>query len=245
MKYYLAAPFGNHLTQTHMYSVMGTYTLHPRTGLLQQILKTLRYSFHYKGWTNKLGLRNSGIEEGIQKYCLDPHHKLISIYGFNQKEWKELSKRTKGLRIELNLSCPNIQGKGGYNTSCPVELFDKNAIVKMSPLTTEKEIIMYMERGVRNWHFSNTLPIAQGGLSGRTLMAYNKKLIKFTIGEDRGAKIIGGGGIRNMADVRFYRDLGCSGVSLGTVCFWPFALRRFSRDASDSSSKPINNTDTL
>ena len=111
---------------------------------------------------------------------------------------------------------------------CPVELFDTcNVIVKMSPLTTENEIVMYMERGVRKWHFSNTLPIAQGGLSGRTLMAYNQKLIKFTLKEDKKAKIIGGGGVKNMSDVAWYRDLGCSGVSLGTVCFWPFALNRF------------------
>jgi uncharacterized protein related to proFAR isomerase len=59
-------------------------------------------------------------------------------------------------------------------------------------------------------------------------MAYNAKLIKFTLKEDKKAKIIGGGGVKNMSDVEWYRDLGCSGVSLGTVCFWPFALNRFS-----------------
>ena len=97
----------------------------------------------------------------------------------------------------------------------------------MSPLTTENEIVMYMERGVRKWHFSNTLSIAQGGLSGKTLMQYNRKLIKFTLKEDKCAKIIGGGGVTSMSDVAWYRDLGCSGVSLGTVLFKPFALRKF------------------
>ena len=87
--------------------------------------------------------------------------------------------------------------------------------------------MMYMERGVRKWHFSNTLPISQGGWSGKTLMTYNAKLIKFVLGEDKCAKIIGGGGVTSMSDVRFYRDLGCSGVSLGTVCMIPFGLRRF------------------
>ena len=117
---------------------------------------------------------------------------------------------------------------------CPVELFDTNQIIlKMSPLTTEEEIVMYMERGVRKWHFSNTLPIAQGGLSGKTLMAYNAKLIKFTLKEDKKAKVIGGGGVKNMSDVAWYRDLGCSGVSLGTVLFKPFALHRFDTGTSD------------
>ena len=226
MKYYIAPPFGNYLHRPDMYSVMGTYTLLPRPGLLKELLKTLRYSHFHKGWTNRLGLRNPGIERGINKYYVQPHRRIISIYGFNYGEWKTLAEYTRGIRVELNLSCPNVGMKG--NTGCPVELFDtSHVIVKVSPHTTENEIVSYMERGVRKWHFSNTLPISQGGLSGKTLMTYNAKLIKFTLGEDKCARIIGGGGVTNMSDVRFYKDLGCIGVSLGTVCFIPFALRRF------------------
>ena len=225
MKYYIAAPFGNYLHRPDMYSVLGTYTLQSRPGLLKQILKTLRYSFHYKGWVNKLGLRNPGIHDAINKYYQNPSRRIISLYGFNKGEWETLAKYTRGMKQELNLSCPNVENKF-HNTGCPVELFP-DAILKMSPLTTEEEIVMYMERGVRRWHFSNTLPVRQGGLSGKTLMQYNRKLIKFTLGEDKGAKIIGGGGVMNMSDVRFYRDLGCTGVSLGTVCLWAFALNRF------------------
>ena len=215
MKYYIAAPFGNYLHKPDMYSVMGTYTLQPRPGLLKQILKTLRYSFHYNGWTNKLGLRNPGIETAINKYYQNPSRRIISLYGFNKGEWETLAKYTRGMKQELNLSCPNVENKF-HNTGCPVELFP-DAILKMSPLTTEEEIIMYMERGVRRWHFSNTLPVSQGGLSGKTLMQYNRKLIKFTLSEDKRAKVIGGGGVTSMSDVRFYKDLGCIGVSLGSV----------------------------
>ena len=227
MKYYIAPPFGNYLHRPDMYSVMGTFTLLQRPGLIKELLKTLRYSFHHKGWTNRLGLRNPGIEKGINKYYVQPHRRIISIYGFNYGEWKTLAEYIRGVRrVELNLSCPNIGMKG--NSGCPIELFDvSQVIVKMSPLTTENEIVSYMERGVRRWHFSNTLPIAQGGLSGKTLMTYNAKLIKFTLKEDKRAKVIGGGGVSNMSDVAWYRDLGCSGVSLGTVLFKPFALRKF------------------
>ena len=225
MKYYIAAPFGNYLHKPDMYSVMGTYTLQPRPGLLKQILKTLRYSFHYKGWVNKLGLRNPGIETAINKYYQNPSRRIISLYGFNRGEWETLAKYTRGMKQELNISCPNVENKF-HNTGCPVELFP-DAILKMSPLTTEEEIVMYMERGVRRWHFSNTLPVSQGGLSGKTLMQYNRKLIKFTLSEDKRAKVIGGGGVTSMSDVRFYKDLGCIGVSLGSVCFLPFGLRRF------------------
>ena len=171
-------------------------------------------------------MRNPGIEKGINKYYVQPHRRIVSICGFNYGEWKTLAEYTRGIRIELNLSCPNVGIKG--NIGCPVELFDtSHVIVKMSPLTTENEIVSYMERGVRKWHFSNTLSIAQGGLSGKTLMQYNRKLIKFTLKEDKCAKIIGGGGVTSMSDVAWYRDLGCSGVSLGTVLFKPFALRKF------------------
>ena len=228
MKYYIAAPFGNYLSRPDMYSVLGTYTLQARPGLTKQILKTLRYSFKHKGWINKLGLRNPGIDSALNKYYKHPNRRIISVWGFNRGEWLSLARYTTGLRTELNLSCPNVK-EPYHNTGCPVEKFDtRYVILKMSPLTTEEEIVMYMERGVRNWHFSNTLPVSGGGLSGKTLMQYNKKLIKFTLGEDKNAKIIGGGGVTDMSDVRFYRDLGCSGVSLGTVCFWPFALNRFS-----------------
>ena len=225
MKYYIAAPFGNYLHKPDMYSVMGTYTLQPRPGLLTQILQTLRYSFHYKGWVNKLGLRNPGIHDAINKYYQNPSRRIISLYGFNKGEWETLAKYTRGMKQELNISCPNVENKF-HNTGCPVELFP-DAILKMSPLTTEEEIVMYMERGVRRWHFSNTLPVSQGGLSGKTLMQYNRKLIKFTLSEDKRAKVIGGGGVTSMSDVRFYKDLGCIGVSLGSVCMLPFGLRRF------------------
>ena len=210
-----------------MYSVLGTYTLQARPGLTQQILKTLRYSFKYKGWINKLGLRNPGIDSALNQYYKQPNRRIISVWGFNRGEWLSLARYTTGLRTELNLSCPNVK-EPYHNTGCPVEKFDtRYVILKMSPLTTEEEIVMYMERGVRNWHFSNTLPVSGGGLSGKTLMQYNKKLIKFTLGEDKNAKIIGGGGVTDMSDVRFYRDLGCVGVSLGTVCFLPWRLNRF------------------
>ena len=227
MKYYIAAPFGNYLSRPDMYSVLGTYTVSPRPGLYKQILKTLRYSFKHKGWINKLGLRNPGIDSALNQYYKHPNRRIISVWGFNRGEWLSLARYTTGLRTELNLSCPNVK-EPYHNTGCPVEKFDtRYVILKMSPLTTEEEIVMYMERGVRNWHFSNTLPVSGGGLSGKTLMQYNKKLIKFTLGEDKNAKVIGGGGVTDMSDVRFYRDLGCSGVSLGTVLFWPFALRKF------------------
>ena len=227
---YIAAPFGNWISSPNYTSVLGTFTLEPRKGLLLRLLKTLRYSFDHNGWTNRLGLRNPGITIGMERYYHSrvlPHKSIVSIYGYNQEEWEKLSTYTKNVPTEINLSCPNTS-KQEYNTSCPIELFDMdNTIVKMSPLTKEQEIDDLMRRGVKKWHFSNTLPIAQGGLSGKTLMQYNTRLIKHTLWMDSEAYIIGGGGIQNESDVAWYRDLGCSGVSLGSVFFRPFAMRKF------------------
>ena len=227
---YISAPFGNWFSSPNYTSVLGTFTLEPRKGLLWRLLKTLRYSFNHNGWTNRLGLRNPGITIGMERYYHSrvlPHKSIVSIYGYNQEEWEKLSTYTKNVPTEINLSCPNTS-KQEYNTSCPIEMFDMdNTIVKMSPLTKEQEIDELMRRGVKKWHFSNTLPVAQGGLSGKTLMQYNMRLIKHTLWMDEEAYIIGGGGITNESDVAWYRDLGCSGVSLGSVFFQPFAMRKF------------------
>ena len=40
---YIAAPFGNYLFTRKTRSVLGTYTLEKRPGLIKQLIKTLRY----------------------------------------------------------------------------------------------------------------------------------------------------------------------------------------------------------
>ena len=82
--FFISPPFGNYLNLNNTMSIKGSYTLEPRSGLLSQIAKTLRYSFVYNGWVNKIGLRNPGIDYAIKNYkfltrsatCTGP---LISI----------------------------------------------------------------------------------------------------------------------------------------------------------------------
>ena len=45
---------------TEFIPVKGSFTLEPYEGLLPPNNKTLRYSFTYKGWVNKIGLRIKG-----------------------------------------------------------------------------------------------------------------------------------------------------------------------------------------
>ena len=68
MNCYIAAPFGNYIHRSGISSVMGTFTLKERTGLILQLIRTLRYSFKDQAWYNSLGLRNPGILEGLRRY---------------------------------------------------------------------------------------------------------------------------------------------------------------------------------
>ena len=59
---FINPPFGNYLNLPNTTSITGSFTLQPREGLIMQIIKTLRYSFEYNGWVNKIGLKNKGID---------------------------------------------------------------------------------------------------------------------------------------------------------------------------------------
>ena len=65
--FFISPPFGNYLNFKETMPIKGSYTLDAREGLFLQVIKTLRYSFDYGGWINKIGLRNPGIDYAIKK----------------------------------------------------------------------------------------------------------------------------------------------------------------------------------
>ena len=69
----IGPPFGNYLNLPNTISIKRSYTLEKRDGLFLQILKTLRYSFEKKGWINKIGLRNKGIDWAVKNYEKKTH----------------------------------------------------------------------------------------------------------------------------------------------------------------------------
>ena len=89
---FISPPFGNYFpsviinelitkvqkTNVQTTSIVGSFTLEPRPGLLSQIIKTLRYSTEHQGWINKIGFRNKGIDWAIDKYRNDKNT-IISI----------------------------------------------------------------------------------------------------------------------------------------------------------------------
>lgn len=238
MKIFIAAPFGNYLkfqSYNNVIPVTGTWTLKNRGGFLKRIWKTaatLRYSFDNKGWINKLGLPNPGINTGIIKTS---SNEILSIGEIELGDFKKMSKLiSTNQSLEINLSCPNL----GLDKNLPwndAKLFidrkdsisSRNYfIAKISPLTTYDELkLLIDEIGFKQIHCCNTLPVKEGGLSGQTLKPYVKKLINI-IRKNWGNKIeiIAGGGVNSVEDVKDYINSGADHISLGSVCFTPWKI---------------------
>ena len=105
--FFINPPFGNYINLPDTKSIKGSFTLEAREGLIPQIIKTLRYSFKYNDWVNKIGLRNNGIKWALDNYNND---QIISIAILNENEIPKLvEKIPENRNIEINVSCPNAE----------------------------------------------------------------------------------------------------------------------------------------
>ena len=224
---FISPPFGNYIHLPNTMSIKGSYTLKPRSGLLLQIIKTLRYNRGLGGWVNKIGLRNPGIDYGLKHY----NHKtnIISIAIMNKKEINKFVKKIpEDTNLEINISCPNTD-KHMINEGIHVFLNPKRTwcIIKLSPTIDKSLIDSYYKQGFRQFHCSNTLPIKNGGLSGAVLIPFNNKLITYIKNKYNDTTIIAGGGIYNYDTLLHYKNLGASHFSLSTIFFSPFKTFSF------------------
>ena len=223
---FISPPFGNYLNFENTKSIKGSYTLHPRDGLISQILKTLRFSYDKNGWINKIGLRNPGLKYGIEHY----NHKtdILSIAIMDESEIKPiLEMLPETTNIELNVSCPNINKK--LNDKGIGKFLNPHrewCIVKLSPVTKETTIEKYYSIGFRQFHCCNTLPVKNGGLSGPTLIPYVSNMIKI-IQKFPNTIVIAGGGIQNMKTLHTYKHLGADHFSISSLLFNPFKSALF------------------
>tara|TARA_Y100000389_G_scaffold100180_1_gene96946 strand:- start:315 stop:1022 length:708 start_codon:yes stop_codon:yes gene_type:complete len=220
--FFINPPFGNYLNLPETISIKGSYTLEPRSGLFTQIINTLRYSFEYNGWINKIGLRNPGLDYAINNYKKGNH--IVSIAILNKNEIpKILNKIPNNMDIELNVSCPNAEKK-----MCNVDLdkfLNPNrrwCIIKLSPNIDTKLIDNYYNQGFRQFHCSNTIPINKGGLSGKSIMPFSHFMIKYLKDNYDDVEVIGGGGITNVNDITKYTSFGADHFSASTVFFCPY-----------------------
>ena len=221
---FISPPFGNYISLPGTTSIKGSFTLEERTGLLKQIVTTLRYSFFYSGWVNKIGLRNKGIKS-IQDYSND---KVYSIAILNQTDIDKFNDIIpKDACIEINVSCPNVKHKLMHEN---IKLLNsgkrKWCIVKISPNTSFKEIDSLYQSGFRQFHCCNTLPCDKGGISGTILIPHTKKFISYIKNKYSDVEVIAGGGISDIHILKEYQDIGADHFSISTVCFNPFLFTK-------------------
>ena len=227
-KFFISAPFGNYIKPKGTIPVTGTFTLNPRGNRFWAVLKTLRYNTAQQGWVNRLGLPNHGIREGLKKEST-----VISIAEIDKGDFQRLNVLIpENQSIELNLSCPNLNKKLSWESAkCFNSEKREWCIAKLSPLTTPEELKFVVEfLGFTQLHFSNTLPTVQGGLSGPMLRGYTTELIELVRKEyGNSVEIIAGGGVSDFGSVTDYLSSGANHISLGSVCFNPFKLRKLLR----------------
>ncbi len=230
----ISAPFGNWLESPYVTSTIGTYTVENRAGfmrwwLLWRLARTLRPRFGLGGWTNKLGLPNPGLAH-LERLIVDmgPEwtcRKIVSIHGFNEREWDMLLSALTGARflaLELNISCPNVG-----HLSVPEDLFEKalktgvSVIAKLPPVRYWRTFLRAYDSGVRVFHATNTLPVPSGGLSGRALKPIALDVIERMKEAKPDITVIGGGGIGAPQDLDDFHAAGADHYAVGSKLLTP------------------------
>ena len=232
---FVGPPFGNYFPNSNFFDtsnykfnkIAGSFTLHPRDGLIKQILKTLRYSNEHNGWINKIGLRNPGIDFAVKKY--KNTDTIVSIAILDSSEINEIEQKIpKNLNIEINVSCPNIDK---HCVNKDIECFLNNerkwCILKLSPIVSKEEIDDYYNQGWRQFHCSNTIPVKEGGLSGKSIVPYTNKSISYISKTYPDTTIIAGGGITTLQDIQNYNNYGATHYSISTILFNPLKFMNF------------------
>jgi dihydroorotate dehydrogenase len=237
----ISAPFGNYVQPAGATPTLGTFTALRRPGRLWRIIKTVRYHRSLCAWTNKIGLRNPGIDwlvERAQRGKVSVAHAIVSIHGFNDAEWYTLLEKAASVRplaIELNMSCPNVG-----HVNWPADLFTRasavqaggvGVIVKLPPVNFQAMASQAMEAGLGVFHCCNTLPVPAGGMSGKPLkpvalqcIGQLRRLAEARDGSADPLFVIGGGGITTPSDIDDYASVGASRFAVGTKAFNPTLL---------------------
>ena len=221
--FFIGPPFGNYIRLPDTVPIKGSFTLEERTGLLMQIYKTLYYSKVHEGWVNKIGLRNKGIDYAIKDFEKGNKNDVYSIAVLKKEDIPILVKKIpENMNIELNVSCPNAEKKmetdGLEQFLNPLRRW---CIVKLSPTVDSKLVDKYYNVGFRQFHCSNTIPVEDGGLSGRKIIPYTDKHIMYIRKHYPNCEIIAGGGVNTWGVAKHYSLLGANHFAASTVFFNP------------------------
>lgn len=195
---------------------------------------------------NAIGLSNPGIEDyGNEiKIALQAGKPIIgSIFAQTPEEFASLAKKMQGYgtsAIELNLSCPHVNGYGMEVGSDPelvsavVSEVKSNVNIpvyaKLSPNTSDMIEQARAASKCDGYVLINTIkamkidinarmPVLSnvyGGLSGRSIKPVGIRYV-YEVKKETGKNIIGVGGINTVEDVLEYIMAGASAVQIGSA----------------------------
>jgi dihydroorotate dehydrogenase len=217
-KFVISPPFGGHVCAPRCTRILGSYTWNPRPGVVFHTMRTLRPI--NGGWVNRIGLRNCGLQN-VQ--FQDQH--IYSLVGFDDGDWEQMLQFCPtGLRVEINLGCPNVHDYGIDFDVLTAYCRKFRVIVKLPPTVTAAMIARIVLAGADHLHLCNTLPSPQGGISGRQLQPMSQALVCSVARLFPNVTIIAGGGIYSPRDVDAYARAGADHFSLSTIWFSPWRV---------------------
>ena len=235
LPFLISPPFGAYFRHPRAYSVLGSFTVHPRPGRFGQILRTVRPLWvPDECWVNKIGLRNPGMNS-LPKFWRS-RRRIVSLAPLVGPDWhafeRWLDERVGQVIVEFNVSCPNVDSHPELPSKHIIKRLLASGctvIFKLPPVPGSITATAQLAGiGVRYIHLSNTLPSPVGGISGTALREVNLKLVGDAVanlgGED--TEIIAGGGIYAPDHVRQYCDAGATRFSTATAWFWPPRAKR-------------------
>jgi dihydroorotate dehydrogenase (NAD+) catalytic subunit len=243
--------YGSHMAAGVDFQRLGavvakTTTVHPRVGNA-----TPRIA-HAKAWTmNSIGLQNPGIEavlrEQAPRWVGWQVPVILSIAGERVDEYRDLATAIEGTpgiaAIEVNVSCPNVEGGLDFAQSpdftgeavrAVVKATRLPVIVKLSPNVTDIVAIARSasEAGAHALTLTNTLVgmaldhdearsvlgTITGGVSGPALKPVALAMVYKTYRALQ-IPIIGVGGIETTNDALDYIYAGARAIQIGTANF--------------------------
>ncbi len=204
------------------------------------------------GMLNAIGLANMGVDAFLEKRLpllrgLDTAV-IVNIYGHTMDEYGAVAARLKGVEgisaIEVNISCPNVDGGGmAFGTDPDISAkvteqvlkkADKPVIVKLSPNVTDiRAVASAVESaGAEGISLINTLTgmaidietrlprlaNISGGLSGPAIRPVALHMVYQVVKTVR-IPVIGIGGIMDYRDALEFLIAGAKAVQVGTANF--------------------------